>query len=195
MIKMTTPISEKDARSLKVGDQVLLSGKIVTGRDAAHKYMVEDKPDFIRPYLKDGVIYHCGPVVKLDEKTGKYSFVSAGPTTSRREEPYQDAVIEEYSIRGVIGKGGMGDKTAAGLAKTGAVYMHAVGGAGSAIAANVKEVSEVFMLDEFGTPEAFWVIDVVDFPVVITMDAHGNSLHKEILEKSAKNLESILREI
>ncbi len=193
--KLTTPISEKDIRALKVGDQVLLSGTIVTGRDAAHKYMVEEKPDFIRPYLMDGVIYHCGPVVKKDDATGQYSFVSAGPTTSRREEPYQDTVIDEYSIRGVIGKGGMGDRTAAGLQKTGAVYMHAVGGAGSAIAANVSEVSKVFMLDEFGTPEAFWVINVVDFPVVITMDSHGDSLHKVVFEESEKNLAKLLGKV
>jgi fumarate hydratase subunit beta len=185
MIKLKTPISEQEIRKLKVGDTVLLSGTVVTGRDEAHKLMIEEKPDFIREYLKESVIYHCGPVVKkLDN--GKWIFVSAGPTTSAREEPYQADVVCEYNIRGVIGKGGMGDKTAAGLQKCGAVYFHAVGGAGTLIANAVKEVKAVFKLEEFGTPEAFWVIEVEDFPLVVTMDSNGGSLHKVIKENSQK---------
>lgn len=191
MIKLKTPISEDDIRKLKVGDEVLLSGVIVTARDQAHKLMVEKKPDFIRKDLKESVIYHCGPVVKKDEN-GKWSFVSAGPTTSIREEPYQSDVICEYNVRGVIGKGGMGAKTAEGLKKCGAVYFHAVGGAGTLIANAVKNVNTVFMLEEFGTPEAFWVIEVEDFPLVVTMDSHGGSLHREVLEKSTQIAKDIL---
>ncbi|BAI80387.1 fumarate hydratase, class I, beta subunit [Deferribacter desulfuricans SSM1] len=190
-IKLTTPISEEEIRKLKVGDEVLLSGTIVTARDQAHKLMVEEKPDFIREYLKDSVIYHCGPVVKKNDD-GSWSFVAAGPTTSSREEPYQADVICEYQVRGVIGKGGMGPKTAEGLKKCGAVYFHAVGGAGSLIAKRVKKVKTVFKLEEFGTPEAFWVIEVEDFPVVVTMDAHGNSLHKQILEKSEAKAKELM---
>jgi len=182
MIKLTTPISEETARSLKVGDEILLSGTIVTARDAAHKLMIEERPDFIREHLKDGVIYHCGPVVK--KEGDEYSFVAAGPTTSSREEPYQAAVCEEYSVRAVIGKGGMGPLTAAGLQKVGAVYLHAVGGAGSLIGKMVKKVHTVYKLEEFGTPEAFWVCEVEDFPCVVTMDSHGGSLHKDIAEQS-----------
>ena len=185
MIKLTTPIPEEDIRKLKVGDTVFLSGTIVTARDEAHKLMVEEKPDFIREVLKESVIYHCGPVVRQD-KEGKWHFVSAGPTTSAREEPYQADVVCEYNVRGVIGKGGMGAKTAEGLKKCGAVYLHAVGGAGTLIANAVKEVETVYKLEEFGTPEAFWVIKVEDFPLVVTMDSHGGSLHKEIKEKSEK---------
>lgn len=183
MIKLTTPISEQDIRKLKVGDTVFLSGVIATGRDEAHKLMVEEKPDFIRDVLKESVIYHCGPVVKKEED-GTWRFVSAGPTTSAREEPYQADVVCEYNIRGVIGKGGMGARTAEGLQRCGAVYFHAVGGAGTLIANAVKEVKTVYKLEEFGTPEAFWVIEVKDFPLVVTMDSHGGSLHKEIKEKS-----------
>ncbi len=185
MIKLNIPISEEDIRKLKVGDEVFLSGIIVTARDQAHKLMIEKKPDFIRNFLKESVIYHCGPVVRKD-KDGTWSFVSAGPTTSIREEPYQADVICEYSLRGVIGKGGMGEKTSQGLQKCGAVYFHAVGGAGTLIANAVKRVINVFKLDEFGSPEAFWVIEVKDFPLIVTMDSHGASLHKEILEKSRK---------
>jgi len=129
MIKLKTPISEQDIRNLKVGDEVLLSGTVVTGRDMVHKYLIDEKPDFIREDLKGSMIYHCGPVVKQD-KDGSWSFVSAGPTTSSREEPYQADVVCEYQIRGVIGKGGMGQKTADGLKKCGAAYFHAVGGGG-----------------------------------------------------------------
>ncbi len=191
MLKITTPISEETIKSLKVGDSVLLSGRIVTARDAAHKLMVEEKPDFIREYLKDAVIYHCGPVVKQDAK-GEWSFVSAGPTTSSREEPYQSTVIGEYGVRAVIGKGGMGPKTLAGLKEHGAVYLHAIGGSGSLTASRVKKVEKVFMVEEFGTPEAFWVIDVEDFPVIVTMDSHGNSLHANILEESGKVYKELL---
>ena len=190
MIKLQTPISEEEIRKLKVGDEVLLSGTVVTARDAAHKLMVEEKPDFIRPHLKDSVIYHCGPVVK---KTGdSYEFIAAGPTTSSREEPYQADVIDEYSVRAVIGKGGMGPKTAEGLKKTGAVYLHAVGGAGSLIAKKCKKVETVYKLEEFGTPEAFWVVEVEDFPCVVTMDSHGGSLHKEIAEKSQEVADGLI---
>lgn len=191
MIKLTTPISEETARSLKVGDEVLLTGTIVTARDAAHKLMIEEKPDFPRKYLKEGVIYHCGPVVKKNEK-GEYAFVAAGPTTSNREEPYQADVCEEYTVRALIGKGGMGPKTLAGLQKVGGVYLHAVGGAGTLIAKRVKKVETVFKLEEFGTPEAFWVIQVEDFPCVVTMDSHGGSLHKDIAEMSGRIAEELI---
>lgn len=191
MIKLKTPISEDEIRKLHIGDTVSLSGTIVTARDEAHKLMIEERPDFVRDVLKESVIYHCGPVVKKDEE-GNWQFVSAGPTTSAREEPYQATVIGEYNVRGVIGKGGMGPKTATGLKEHGAVYFHAVGGAGTLIANAVKKVHTVHMLEEFGTPEAFWVIEVEDFPLVVTMDSHGASVHKEILEKSSKIAEELI---
>jgi fumarate hydratase subunit beta len=185
MIKIKTPVSEEEIRRLYVGDTILLSGVIVTARDAAHKLMVEEKPDFVRQFLNESMIYHCGPVVKRNE-SGQWKFVSAGPTTSAREEPYQSDVIKEYKVRGVIGKGGMGSNTAAGLQQNGAVYLHAVGGAGTLIANTVKEVIDVFKLEEFGTPEAFWVIRIEELPLVVTMDSHGGSLHKDVMDKSRR---------
>ena len=184
MIKLTVPLQDAEIRKLRIGDLVSLSGIIVTARDAAHKLMVEEKPDFIRPYLDGGVIYHCGPVVRQDAE-GNWSFVSAGPTTSIREEPFQATVIAEYGVRGVIGKGGMGEQTLSGLQRHGAVYFHAVGGAGTLIARRAVKVEKVFKLEEFGSPEAFWVVRVEDLPLVVTMDSHGQSMHQQIKERSA----------
>ena len=200
--KLTVPITETDVRKLRIGDQVLLSGVIFTGRDAAHKYMKETfiagkcpegeraVYDVLKKGLAGGVIYHCGPVVKK-HADGRYEFVAAGPTTSIREEPYQAAVIEHFGLRGVIGKGGMGPKTLAACQKLGAVYLHSIGGAATLIAESVKEVEAVHKLD-FGVPEAFWQIRVVDFPCVVTMDSHGKSLHEKIEGDSKKKLAELL---
>ena len=201
MIKLTTPISEDDILKLRVGDKVSLSGILVTGRDVAHKYIMEhfiktepkgeDKAlfDKLYQYLHEGIIYHCGPVIK--EENGKYSFVAAGPTTSIREEPYQADVMKCFGLRGMIGKGGMGDKTLKGCQDNKGVYFHAVGGAAVVAAQCVTEVIGVEKL-EFGSPEAFWIIRVEDFHCVVTMDSHGGSLHKEMLEKSRQKLNEIL---
>ncbi len=200
--KLTIPIPEKDIRALHIGDQVLLSGVMFTGRDAAHKYMMESfikgqcpeaerkLYDVLKAGLAGGVIYHCGPVVKK-RPDGKYEFVAAGPTTSIREEPYQAAVIKHFGLRGVIGKGGMGAKTLAACKEHGAVYLHAIGGAATLIAESVKEVVAVHKLD-FGVPEAFWQIRVEDFPCVVTMDSHGQSLHEKIAADSQKKLAALL---
>ncbi len=184
MIKLQLPISEEAIRELKVGDEVAISGIMVTGRDAAHAWMVEERPDEIRDILKDSMIYHCGPVV--EKKDGEWHFVAAGPTTSIREEPYQGDVLKEYGLRAAIGKGGMGAKTLQALKEHGAVYLHAIGGAATLLAKSVTRVHKVIKLEEFGVPEAMWVIEVKDFQAVVTMDSHGNSLHKDIRDRSEK---------
>ncbi len=191
MIKLELPISETAIRELRIGDEVSISGIMVTGRDAAHKYMHENWPQWLEPILKDRMIYHCGPIVKRLED-GSYSFVAAGPTTSIREEPYQGAVLERYQVRGVIGKGGMGPKTLEALQKVGAVYLHAVGGLAAVLAQRVVKVHNVFLLEELGVPEAIWQIEVQDFPAVVTMDSHGGSLHEEIRKKSAQAAAQLL---
>lgn len=184
MVRLQLPLSEADARRLKVGDEVALNGIMVTGRDEAHSWLISEKPDYVRDLLAGSVIYHCGPVVS---KTGdEWKFVAAGPTTSIREEPYQADVIKEYKLRGVIGKGGMGAKTLAGLKESGAVYLHAIGGAATLLAQSVTKVKDVIKLEEFGVPEAMWVLEVKDFPAVVTMDSHGNSLHEKIKTASDK---------
>ena len=204
MKSITTPITDDVIRDLKVGDAVELSGIMVTGRDTAHKWMIETfikktrapQGDDMQVYeelktlLKGSVIYHCGPVVSgLDTKD--YKFVAAGPTTSIREEPYQADVMKHFNIKGVIGKGGMGAKTLKGCEETPGVYLHAIGGAASYIAKTVTKVRTVFKM-EFGVPEAMWVIEVKDFPVVVTMDSHGGSQHAVIEDSSKKVLDALL---
>ena len=189
MIRIDLPTDEATIRYLHVGDEVLLNGNIVTARDVAHKYLVTEKPDDLKAILKDNVIYHCGPIVK---KVGdKWRIVGAGPTTSIREEPYEADVIEYYGVRGVIGKGGMGPKTLAACKEYGAVYFHAVGGCAAELACTMVEVLDVKRL-EFGTPEAFWIIKVEDFPCTVTMDSHGGSLHEVVEEESRKVLDELL---
>jgi fumarate hydratase subunit beta len=189
--RLKLPCDEKTIRSLKVGDFVELEGRMITGRDAAHHWLLHGFREEVAPFMKGSVIYHVGPVVKKHED-GHYSFVAAGPTTSAREEPYQADVIGKYGLRGVIGKGGMGPKTLQGLHEHGAVYFHAVGGTAQVLAEAVKDVEQVFQLKEFGVPEALWVIRVEDFPVVVTMDSHGNSLHAEVEKASKGKLEHLL---
>jgi fumarate hydratase subunit beta len=204
MQQINLPMSDEIVRGLRVGEPVLLSGIMLTGRDTVHKWMIDTfikktRPaqgddqevyNAILPLLEGGVIYHCGPVVAgLD--TGDYRFVAAGPTTSIREEPYQGDVMRHFKIKGVIGKGGMGPKTLAACQEVPGTYLHAVGGAASLIAQTVERVLGVYKL-EFGVPEAMWVIQVKDFPVVVTMDSHGGSLHAEVEAKSAKVLEGLL---
>ena len=191
MKRITTPITEATIRDLKVGDEVLLNGRVVLSRDIGHKFMVETRPEWLRPLLEEAVIYHCGPVVAKHED-GHWSFVSAGPTTSIREEPYQADVLETYKVRGVIGKGGMGRKTSDALGQVGACYFHATGGAGALLAERVKRVVDVLKLEEFGSPEAFWVIEVEDFPLVVTMDSHGGSLHEEVARTSQERAKALM---
>ncbi len=184
MAELKLPTTEEAVRALTVGTHLTLTGRMITGRDAAHKWLLEEYREEVAPWLEDTVIYHCGPVVKQHDD-GHWEFVAAGPTTSIREEPVQSDVLERYKLRGVIGKGGMGAKTLAGLARTGGVYLHAIGGAAQVLARAVERVERVFQLEELGVPEALWVVHVKEFPVVVTMDSHGGSLHDQV-EKVAE---------
>jgi fumarate hydratase class I len=187
MIPLTYPFTEQQVRTLKVGDEVAITGVLFTGRDAVHKYLHEGGKLPQGLSLRDSIIYHCGPVVLKDE-TGQWKVVAAGPTTSIREEPYQWQIIRDFGIRGVIGKGGMGERTLNACREYGCVYLHAVGGAAQVLAENIVRVRQVYFLEQFGSPEAMWEVEVRDFPAVVTMDAHGNSLHKQVYEASKAEL-------
>jgi tartrate/fumarate subfamily iron-sulfur-dependent hydro-lyase beta chain len=191
MVQLDAPFTEAAVRSLKVGDEILINGVVFTGRDSVHKYLHDggDLPSGVS--LRDGILYHCGPVVIKDGQ-GRWKVTAAGPTTSIREEPYQGDIIRKYGIRGVIGKGGMGDRTLAACRDAGCVYLHAVGGAAQVLAECIKSVRSVHFLDKFGAPEAIWELEVESFPVVVTMDAHGHSLHREVLATSQAALAKYL---
>ena len=181
-VVLTAPLTEATVRALKVGDVVLINGEMYTGRDAVHAYLMKNPPPVD---LHGAVLYHCGPVMlkQGDEWTVK----AAGPTTSIREEPYQADVIKRYGVRAVIGKGGMGAKTLAALQEFGAVYLNAIGGAAQYYARTVEEVLAVYLMD-FGIPEAMWHLKVNGFAAIVTMDAHGNSLHADVAKATAGEL-------
>jgi fumarate hydratase class I len=181
-VRLSLPVSEEQVRQLKMGDVVLLNGPMHTGRDSLHHYlMTHDAP----VDLNGGAIYHCGPVAL--KKGEKWFLNAAGPTTSGREEPYQADILRKFRVRAVIGKGGMGAKTLAALKEVGAVYLNAIGGAAQYYTQCITGVQGVDFLD-FGIPEAMWHITVKDFPAIVTMDAHGNSLHADVEQRSAKEL-------
>jgi len=173
-VVLNTPISEETIRGLKIGDVVLINGEMYTGRDAVHAYLMKNPPPVD---LNGAVLYHCGPVAL--KQGDRWAIKAAGPTTSSREEPYQADILRKYGVRAVIGKGGMGAKTLAALAECGAVYLNAIGGAAQFYARSIEEVLDVHLM-EFGIPEAMWHLRVKGFAAIVTMDAHGNSLHASV---------------
>jgi fumarate hydratase class I len=184
-VALTTPIDEAQVRALKVGDLVLVSGRMFTGRDAVHAHLMKHPPPVD---LRGSVLYHCGPVVVKEGDSWRVT--AAGPTTSIREEPYQADIVGRYGVRVVVGKGGMGAKTLAALKEHGAVYLNAIGGAAQFYARTITGVDGVSLM-EFGTPEAMWHLQVEEFPAIVTMDAHGNSLHADVERESAQHLEAM----
>ena len=182
-VVLTAPLDEAAVRALQVGDVVIVNGPAYTGRDAVHHHLMNHDPPVD---LRGSVLYHCGPVV-AKQADGTWKVTAAGPTTSIREEPYQADIIGRYGIRAVIGKGGMGGKTLAGLKQHGAVYLNAIGGAAQFYAGCIDRVDGVSLL-EFGTPEAMWHLTLRGFPAIVTMDTHGNSLHRDIEAESARAL-------
>lgn len=203
-VHLEIPIAKSEIQKLRVGESVFLSGVMITGRDAVHKWIddtfihptrvttAEDRGvlDQIIPVVAEGVIFHCGPVISgLDTK--EYSIIAAGPTTSKREEPFQADVIRFLNLRGVIGKGGMGQNTLNACKEAPAVYFSAVGGAASLTAKCIKRVWGVYKL-ELGVPEAIWVIEVKDLPLIVTMDSQGNSLHASVRSRSKEVLDRLL---
>jgi fumarate hydratase, class I len=181
-VMLRAPLTEEQVRMLKVGDVVLISGELFTGRDAVHAYLMKNPPPVD---LHGAVLYHCGPVMLKEGE--RWIVKGAGPTTSIREEPYQAHVIREYGVRAVIGKGGMGRKTLAALKECGAVYLNAIGGAAQYYSRSIEKVLGVHLM-EFGVPEAMWHLRVNNFIAIVTMDAHGNSLHADVEKETGQHL-------
>ncbi|MEM0027141.1 MAG: FumA C-terminus/TtdB family hydratase beta subunit [Ignisphaera sp.] len=180
--KLRAPLKEEDIKELRAGDTVYVSGIVYTARDAAHRRFVE----YLRegkelPFnLSNSAIYHCGPVAV--KEGDKWRIVSAGPTTSMRMEPYEHIAIERLGVKMIIGKGGMGKKTAEACKKHGAVYTVFTGGAGVLAAQAIKRVVEVYWLD-LGMPEAIWKLDVEDFgPLTVAIDSTGRNIIDEVIK-------------
>ena len=184
-VVLESPLTAEQMRSLKVGDVVLIRGEMFTGRDAVHAHLMKNAPPVD---LNGSVLYHCGPVML--KQGDEWVMKAGGPTTSIREEPYQADVLKRYGVKAVIGKGGMGPKTLAALQECGAVYLNAIGGAAQFYARTVQKVLGVHLM-EFGIPEAMWHLKVKDFPAIVTMDAHGNSLHAKVEQETGAALEAL----
>ncbi|MDG6219923.1 MAG: FumA C-terminus/TtdB family hydratase beta subunit [Candidatus Thermoplasmatota archaeon] len=188
--RMRTPLDREKVRGLEVGDIIYLSGRLWTARDEAHKIILsEGLPKDMD--IRDGAIYHCGPLVKKDG--GQHVLLSAGPTTSMRMERYAPELVRRFGVSLVIGKGGMGEETRKALAETGAAYASFLGG-GGALGAEKLVVEDVLFLDRLGMAEAVWVLEAKDFgPLVVAMDSKGNCIYDEVKTGALKNMEGLLQ--
>ncbi len=189
--KLKTPISEEDVRKLKVNDVIYITGTMITARDSAHKRALglfeEGKEMPIN--LQGLAVFHCGPIVKKEDD--KWTVVAAGPTTSTRMDLFEDEFIKAFEVRVVIGKGGMGRRTAEGMKKYGAVYGAFTGGAAVLAAKAIKNVKGVEWFD-LGMPEALWILDVEDFgPLIVAIDAHGNNVFEDVRKEVEENRQKI----
>ena len=185
-----TPIDEETIAGLNVGDTIYITGKVFTARDEAHMELLEHgEPEGLDT---TGLgLYHCGPVMRQVE--GDWRVVSAGPTTSFRMESLEPRFLDMFGVKVIIGKGGMGPGTLESLRKHNVVYASFTGGAGALAARGLGRVVDVHYLEELGMPEAVWIFEAVDFgPLVVSMDAHGNSLYADVDKQTAGNLKRVL---
>jgi fumarate hydratase subunit beta len=193
--RLSTPISEETVRKLGVNDTVYLSGTIVTARDAAHRRALRFHKDGKRlPINLEGLaVFHCGPLVK--KEAGGWRVVAAGPTTSSRMDLFEDEFIKDFKVRIVVGKGGMGKKTADAMKRYGAVYGAFTGGAAVLAAKAIKQVKGVEWSD-LGMPEALWILEVENFgPLTVAIDTHGNNLFETIQNKADAEKPAIYRKL
>lgn len=171
--KLPTPLTAEAVAGLSAGDRVLLSGVIYTGRDAAHKRLIEliDRGEALPMELRDQVIYFVGPCPAPEGRP----IGSAGPTTSYRMDPYSPRLIAATGLRGMIGKGNRSAEVIDAMKKFGVVYFAATGGAGALIAQRIRKC-DLIAFPELG-PEAVYRLEVEDFPAVVAIDARGRSLY------------------
>jgi len=186
---LTYPFSEPAVRGLRAGERVCVSGRVFTGRDRLHKHLAEGGAAPVS--LRDGAMYHCGPVVIPNE--GGWRVLAAGPTTSMREEPYMAAVIATQGVRVIIGKGGMGAKTAEACREYGCVYLQTVGGTAALLAQRLRRVEGVHFLSDFGAAEALWVFEADGLEAVVGIDTEGTNLFDDIREQSKARLAGLMK--
>ena len=187
-VRLEVPCGREEIELLSAGQAVSLSGIVYTGRDRLHRYLFDGGEAPVS--LAGAAIYHCGPVV-VPAAAGGWRVTAAGPTTSMREEPYMAALIARLGLRAVIGKGGMGAATVAACREHGCIYLQTVGGAAAWLARCVRQVRDVWWLEEFGATEAMWALEVEGFEAIVAIDSRGHSLYAEVEAASRRRLEQL----
>ncbi|MEO2117024.1 MAG: FumA C-terminus/TtdB family hydratase beta subunit [Methanocaldococcus sp.] len=186
-------LTKNDVRKLRVGDVVYLNGKIYTARDEAHLKIIEMmKNNENLPFdLNEAVIYHAGPIMK--KVNNKWVCVSIGPTTSARMNDIEEEFIKLTNISAIVGKGGMKKELLKTFEDYSVVYLAAPGGCAALLANSVKNVNNVYFLEELGMPEAVWELEVDNFgPLIVAMDSRGNSIYEEVNKKVYENLKNLM---
>lgn len=175
-----TPLTEEEARSLKAGDYVYITGTIYTARDAAHKRMQEalDAGEALPIDMKDNIIYYMGPSPAREGRP----IGSAGPTTASRMDKYAPTLLD-LGLKGMIGKGKRSKEVLDAIMRNGAVYFAAVGGAGALLSRAIT-ASRIVAYEDLGT-EAIRKLEVVDFPVIVVADSEGNNLYETAVKEYA----------
>jgi len=195
MKTLMIPLKEEEIRKLKLGETIYLTGELYTARDEAHmralEYLEEGKK--LPVNFRDKAVFHCGPIVR--KLNSEWELVAAGPTTSTRMNTLEPEFIEKLGPRAIIGKGGMGKETLKTMEKYGCVYLAITGGAAVLAAKGIKRVKGVEWLD-LGMPEALWILEGENFgPLIVAMDAHGNSLFEQVEAKVKENVEKIKKKL
>jgi fumarate hydratase class I len=189
---LTLPLDEAAVRDLRVGDDVVVSGRVFTARGRAQRWLASGEDPALRARTGGALVYHSSPVVSQDPASRAYRVVAAGPATSMREEPWQADVLARWGFRGAIGKGGMGARSLAALREHGAVYLHVASALAVVLARRVTRVHGVHLLDALGVAEAIWELELQDLPAIVTMDAHGNSLHAQVDAEAARIAQELM---
>ncbi len=194
MRTLKAPLSEDTVRSLRLGDEVLVEGKVHIGRDEVHIRSLDmrERGEDVPFDLRDGVLFHCGPIAQKDDG---WKIIAAGPTTSARMNALEPRFIREFGVRAIIGKGGMSRPTLEAMREQGCVYLAFTGGAAVLAADGIRRVECVEWLD-LGMPEALWVVEAEELgPLVVAMDAHGSSLYEQVDRMAEENLAKIKRDL
>lgn len=173
MKRITLPLKDEDIKNLKAGDSVLLSGTMITGRDAAHKRLFEliERDEELPVDIQGETVYYVGPA---PAKPG-YAVGPAGPTSSYRMDKYAPALLDK-GLKGMIGKGARNQEVINAIVRNGAVYFAAIGGAAALIAKSIKS-SELICYEDLGT-EAVRRYTVEDFPCIVVIDSKGNNVYE-----------------
>jgi tartrate/fumarate subfamily iron-sulfur-dependent hydro-lyase beta chain len=194
IIDLNLPLKEEQARKLKLGSQVTLSGKVFTGRSLFHIRAVEQ--DLLPPvdFQEINCFFHVGPVMEQDS-TG-WKVVSVEPTSSIRFERHAAAVIRRLKLRTLIGKTTMGAATADALKEVGGVHLSKIGICGNQISQQIVKVQDVHFLEELGKTEATWIFEVRRFgPFFVDIDAHGNNYFENLERENRESLDEVYRRL